>query len=216
MDRVNSRNYNSSGRRATARERQGRVVDVARRRFLDDGYAETRLATIAADAEVSVETVYKAFGSKAGLLTAVAEAALAGPGVQATMTVSDEFGAAATSAYQLIERWAELACQVTPRLAPIVLLIRAAATTSAEVAALLDQLDQDRLDRMTHQARLLAQRGWLRHGVSTQAARDAMWAYTDPAMYDLLVLRRGWSVTRFRTFLADALAAGLLEPKTES
>ncbi|MEP6649110.1 MAG: hypothetical protein ABJA74_04255 [Lapillicoccus sp.] len=121
--------------------------------------------------------------------------------------------AVSTDVFTLVATWAALASQVTPRLAPVVLLIRAAATTSTEVSGLLDQLDEQRLDRMTQQARLLAGRGWLREDVSIPAARDAMWAYTDPAMYELLVLRRGWSTERFRTFLAGALTAALLPPR---
>ncbi len=212
MSQVNTRAYDSSGRRAAARERRDRMVYVARRRFLDDGYATTTLPMVAAEAKVSVETLYKAFGSKAGLLAAVAEAALAGPGPQATMALSDERGAAATDPYELVAIWAELASQVTPRLAPIILLIRAAAPTSPEVARLLEELDEQRLERMRRQARLLAGNGWLREGVSVAAARDAMWAYTDPALYELLVLRRGWSIRRFRGFLAGALMAAMLPP----
>jgi AcrR family transcriptional regulator len=210
MTEVKSRPYDSSRRRAAARERRERVVQVARRRFLDDGYATTTLPAVAAEAAVSVETLYKTFGSKTGLLAAVAEAALAGPGPRATVAISDERGAAATDPYDLVATWAELATQVTPRLAPIMLLIRGAASTSPEVARLLDELDEQRLERMTHQARLLAGNGWLREGVSVAAAADAMWAYTDPALYELLVLRRGWSIRRFRTFLSGALAAAVL------
>jgi AcrR family transcriptional regulator len=212
MSQVNTRAYDSSGRRAAARERRDRMVQVARRRFLDDGYATTTLPMVAAEAKVSVETLYKAFGSKAGLLAAVAEAALSGPGPQPTMEISDERGAAATDPYELVATWAELAAQVIPRLAPIMLLIRGSATTSTEVARLRAQLDQDRLDRMADQARLLARHGWLREGVSVEAARDSMWAYTDPGMYELLVLRRGWSIRRFRGFLAGALMAAMLPP----
>ena len=40
-------------------------------RFLSVGYASTTLAAVAADASVSVDTVYRTFGSKRGLLAAV-------------------------------------------------------------------------------------------------------------------------------------------------
>jgi hypothetical protein len=39
-----------------------------------------------------------------------------------------------------------------------------------------------------------------------------MWAYTDPALYELLVLRQTWPLERFRDFLATALTAALLSP----
>jgi AcrR family transcriptional regulator len=186
------------------------MLEVARRLFLADGYAATTIAAIAAAAGVSVEAVYKAFGNKSGLLRAIAEAALAGPGAVPTMQRSDEMGSHETDPYSLVRNWAEFAAEVTPRLAPVILLIRSAAGTSAEMADLLAQLDADRLHRMAHQARLLNDRGYLRPDVTEIEARDVMWAYTDPALYELLVLRQAWPLARFRDFLGDALTAALL------
>jgi AcrR family transcriptional regulator len=206
------RAYNSRRRREQARQRQETVLGVARRLFLENGYAATTLAGIAAAADVSVETIYKAFGNKAGLLRAVAEAALAGPGPMSTMQRSDEMRARETNPNAIIRKWAEFASEVTPRAAPVILLIRSAAGGSAELTALLDQLDADRLDRMAHHARFLRDRGYLRQDVTETQARDVMWAYTDPALYELLVLRQHWPLERFRGFLADALTAALLPP----
>jgi AcrR family transcriptional regulator len=186
------------------------VLEAARRLFLADGYAATTIASIATAAGVSVETVYKAFANKPGLLRAVAEAALAGPDGIPTTQRSDEMGAREANPYAIVRNWAAFAAEVTPRLAPVVLLIRSAAGSSPEMADLLAQLDADRLERMAHQARLLHDRGDLRPDVTEAEARDVMWAYTDPALYELLVLRQGWPLARFRDFLGDALAAALL------
>jgi AcrR family transcriptional regulator len=186
------------------------MLEAARRLFLADGYAATTIASIAAAADVSVEAVYKAFGNKSGLLRAVAEAALAGPGAVPTTQRSDEMGAREANPHSIVRNWAEFASQVAPRLAPVILLIRSAAGSSAEMADLLAQLDGDRLARMAHQAHFLHDRGYLRSDVSETEARDVMWAYTDPALYELLVLRQGWPVERFRDFLGDALTAALL------
>ena len=51
-----------------ARESQDAVLDAAQHLFLSHGYAPTTMAAMAAAAQVSVETVYKAFNSKPGLL----------------------------------------------------------------------------------------------------------------------------------------------------
>ena len=37
-----------------------------------------------------------------------------------------------------------------------------------------------------------------------------VWTYSAPALYELLVLKQGWSVERFADFTADALACALL------
>jgi AcrR family transcriptional regulator len=211
VPRVKTRRpYDSSRRQQQARQRRAAILEVAWRLFRADGYAGTTIASIAAEAGVSVETIYKTFGSKPRVLAAVADAALAGPDAAPTMRRSDEMGARETDPYTIVESWATFACEVTPRLAPVVLLIQSAATASSELTELLARLDAERLDRMGHQARFLKRRGYLRAGVTLKEARDAMWAYTDPGMYELLVLRQKWPLDRFGEFLANALTAALL------
>ncbi len=56
----------SSGRQAQARRTREVILDAAERKFMEGGYAATTVAAIAAEASVSVETVYKAFGGKPG------------------------------------------------------------------------------------------------------------------------------------------------------
>src|SRR6266516_1533758 len=69
------RRYNSSGRQAQARRNREAILDAAQRQFLEGGYAATTIAAIAAEAGVSVETIYKAFGGKPGLVRAIYERA---------------------------------------------------------------------------------------------------------------------------------------------
>ncbi len=92
----------------------------------------------------------------------------------------------------------------------ILLLIRDGAAGSADVAALRAELDDQRLRRMTQNARTLASRRFLRKGVSVERAAEIMWTYTSPELYELLVLGRGWSAKRYGDFIADALVAALL------
>lgn len=204
------RSYDSSRRQEQAKQTRASILDSAWRLFQADGYAATTIGAIAASAGVSVETVYKSFGGKPGLLEAIAQAALAGPDAVPTMRRSDEMAARETDPYAIVRNWAAFACEVTPRGAPVFLLIRSAAGSAPDIAQLLERLDAERLDRMAHQARFLRSRGYLREGVTLREARDAMWAYTDPAMYELLVLRQGWRLARYRDFLARALTAALL------
>ena len=65
------RRYDSSGRRERARRAQGHVLKVAEELFLRDGYAGTTVAAVAAAGGVSVETIYKTFGGKPGLIRAI-------------------------------------------------------------------------------------------------------------------------------------------------
>ena len=58
---------------------------------------------------------------------------------------------------------------------------------------------------------MLADRGALRPGLSVEDARDGLWTLTSLAVYDMLVVTRGWSAERYERWLRDALG-GLLLP----
>jgi len=73
-------------------------------------------------------------------------------------------------------------------------------------------MDAARLTRMTHDARTLLKGNHLRSGITLDAATDVLWTYSSPELYDLLVMRRGWSVERYGRFIADAMIAALLSP----
>jgi len=66
------------------------------------------------------------------------------------------------------------------------------------------------LTRMTHNARSLAKGRHLRSGITVAAAADVLWTYSSPELYELLVVRRGWSVERYGRFIADGMIAALL------
>src|ERR1700681_4691798 len=74
------RSYNASLRRAQAQHSHDRIVEMAQQRFLRDGYGPTTISAIAEDAGVSVDTIYKSFGGKPGLILAMAARALLGTG----------------------------------------------------------------------------------------------------------------------------------------
>ncbi|MEP6919288.1 MAG: TetR/AcrR family transcriptional regulator, partial [Acidobacteriota bacterium] len=73
-----------------------------------------------------------------------------------------------------------------------------------------DEMDAARLTRMTHNAQTLLTGGRLRRGMTLDAVTDVLWTYSSPELYELLVLRRGWSVQRYGAFIADAMIAALL------
>ena len=93
---------------------------------------------------------------------------------------------------------------------PIRLLMRAAAVNDQEMAALLEDIEGDRLKRMRHHARYLKDRGYLRDGVSAAEAADVLWVCSSAELYELLVLKRGWSLPRFARYITSYMAASLL------
>jgi AcrR family transcriptional regulator len=210
------RPYDSVRRREQARQTRAAIIDVARRRFLDDGFAATTIAAIANEARVSVDTIYKAFGGKPGLVSAICQEALTGEGPIPAETRSDAIQATERDAREIIRAWGELTTEVAPRIAPIMLLIRAAATAEPEMAQLQSQLGAQRLERMTHNARSLADTGGLRAEITVERAGEILWTYSSPELYELLVLTRGWSLDRYGKFIAEAMSAALLAPGESS
>lgn len=207
------RPYDSVRRREQARQTRAAIIDVARRRFLDDGFAATTIAEIANDARVSVDTIYKAFGGKAGLVSAICQEALTGEGPVPAETRSDAMQATERDPRELIRRWGTLTTEVAPRIAPILLLVRAAATADPQMARLQSELNAQRLERMTHNARNLANKSGLRADVTVERAGEILWTYSSPELYELLVLTRGWPLDDYGMFIADAMIAALLEPE---
>src|SRR3979490_2637865 len=72
------RAYDASRRRMQARESRRAMLDAGRRLFLEHSYANTTIPMVAAEAGVSVQTVYKAFENKPGLVKALVDVALVG------------------------------------------------------------------------------------------------------------------------------------------
>lgn len=209
---VKGRRYDGSARRAAAERTRQRVLDVAERLLLEQGYAGTGVVAIAEAAGVSPELVYKSFAGKPGLVRAIQRRALQGAGPVPAPDRSDALAARAADARSLLAGWAELATEVSPRVSPVVLLVRSAAATDAVLGDLLAEVSEQRLERMAVNAARLAALPGVRRDLGVHRIRDVLWTCTSPELYDLLVLQRGWTVAEYRDHLFTTLCAQLLEP----
>jgi AcrR family transcriptional regulator len=206
------RRYDSTGRRAQARRSRQVILDAAERQFLDGGYATTTIAAIAAEAGVSVETIYKAFGGKPGLVRAIYDRGLVGREPVPAFQRADEMRERETDPRTIMRNWATLTSEVSSVVSPIERLVRAAAASDPDMAALLKAHHDLREQRARHHARFLKRRGYLRDGVTLAQATDILWTCTSDELYDLLVTQRGWSLPRFARWLADFMTTALLPP----
>jgi len=206
------RRYDSSGRQARAAETRAAVLSAARTSFLEEGFAATTVPGVAAAAGVSVETVYKAFGNKAGLVKAVFDVAIAGDDdpvpflqrefVQRNMAEPDP--------HQKLTAYGEHLTAITPRTHPVLLVVRDAAVSDPAAAEVWEKLQAERLTGMTAFATHLHEGGHLRAGVSPEHARDVLWTHNSVELWDLLVRQRGWSRETFGTWVGEQLIAALL------
>lgn len=207
---VKQRPYDSTRRRQQAHQTREEVLSAARARFLAHGFSATTIAAVAADAHVSVDTIYKTFGGKPGLVRALHERGLGGDRPIKAEARSDALQTTESDPGAVMRGLGQLSAEVAPLVAPILLLIRDAAATDADMVALRAELDDERLRRMIHNAENLAKAGHLREGLTPAAAAEIMWTYTSPELYELLVLVRHWSAARYGSFIAEALGAHLL------
>jgi AcrR family transcriptional regulator len=210
---VKPRHYDSARRREQARQTRDDILAAARTRFLTDGFAATTISAVATDAGVSVDTIYKTFGGKPGLVRAIHERGLAGDGAVNAESRSDTLQTTESDPRTVMRGIGQLSAEVAPLVAPILLLIRDAAATDADMVALRAELDDQRLRRMTHNAENLANAGHLRENVTIAEAAEIMWTYSSPEFYELLVLVRRWSPERYGSFVSEALVAHLLSPQ---
>ena len=206
----NVRAYDASKRRALAARARTAVLDAALARFLVDGYAATTIESIAATTQVSVATIYKSYGGKTGLVRGLCERALTGEGPVPAEQRSDQLQSIERDPRRIVEGWSRFIVEVAPRVAPVLLLLRDAAGTDSDAAVLAAELDNNRLDRMAHNARSLLSTGRLRPGLSEHEVRDILWLYSSPELYELLVRRRHWTPEQLARFATDAMVSALL------
>jgi AcrR family transcriptional regulator len=204
------RRYDSSGRRERARQTRDQITRAAEQLFLADGYAATTVAAIAAAAAVSVETIYKGFGGKPGLVRAIVERGLAGEGPVPAEQRSDHIRDTEPDPRRILAAWGAFTAEIGPKTAPILALARDAAASDPEIADLLDELSAARHQRMTINARGLAAAGHLRPGITPEQAADILWTYSSPELYELLAFRRSWPAEQYGRFIGQALTAALL------
>ena len=206
------RRYDASNRQERARRSRQTVLDVAQERFLTHGYGLTTVVEIAQEAAVSPETIYKAFGGKAGLAKAIYDRGLEGQGALPAYQRSDQMRERETDPRVIMRGWGRLTAEVAHVLTPIRLLLRSAATTDADMAQVLEDRDRERLERMRHHASFLEERGYLRNDVTVEKATDILWACSSAELYEILVIQRGWSLEQFAEFIGDFMISGLLRP----
>lgn len=182
--------------------------------FRQRGYAATPMPLIASEAGVVVETVYRAFGSKAGLFRAVVEAALAGGAGRADVPVEERPAIRAVTEEPDPREQIRLYVATQPgihrRSGPLLRALYGAVATDAELKALWDEMEAWRLSGQGRFVGMLAEQGKLRRDLSVEDARDVVWTMCSLAVYDLLVGSRGWTPERYQAWLTRALICELL------
>lgn len=207
--KTQKRAYRSTRRAEQVAQTRREILAAAGTLFRAQGYAAVAMPVIARDAGVGVETIYRAFGSKAGLFRAVIDAAVAGGSTRADRPVEERPAIRAVieepDPRRQVERYAATQPGIHRRSGPLLLALAGAAATDPELGALWREIEEARRMGQSRFVGMLAARGALRPGLSVDEGADGLWALTSIAVYDMLVGTRGWSVERYERWLADRL-----------
>ena len=209
------RRYDSTRRLAQAAQTRLDVLTAARELFPERGYAGTTINEVATVAGVAVETIYRAFGSKAALFKGVLEAAIAG-GAERAATPPEQRPAVRKMAEEpdprrVLELHAATQPGIHARSGPYNRVLREAASADPDLAAVWRQLEAQRLAGMMRLAKRLYDLGALRPGLSVEEARDVLWTVNSYTVYDHLVVERGWPPERYRDWIVATNVHALLE-----
>ena len=207
-----TRIYRSAVRDESARETRRRILDAAHELFLERGYARCSITDIASAAGVARPTVLSVFGSKAGLLHAVVDVAMAGTDAPIPVPEQPWFQPvwAASDVPALLDAYAHVCVLIGRRSAGVIELVRRASDEGDELAALWDELQRNR----RHGAGTIASRAreleGLRPGLTVRRAGDELFLLNDSAHYLALVTELGWSEKAFERWLASAMHHSIL------
>jgi len=207
---VNSprRSYHSPLRADQAQQTRRKVLESARRLFVEKGYAGTTVASVATDAGVSPETIYLSLGGKRGLLEGVME--ITGP--HDTAVDDEEWWAMVTGlpdAAERLDRMVEYSCRILARTQPIHAIIRGASDSEAFAAEFGRRLLAERLANQTERIRRFIAKD-LRPGLSIADAGQRYLVLTSPELYHLLTVEIGWRADQHQAWVTELMRTDLL------
>jgi AcrR family transcriptional regulator len=211
--RGNTRDYDSSRRKAAAAAARHRILEVARHLFLQHGYKATTIAAIAEGSGVAADTVYASVGRKPVLFRLLVESAISGTGEAVPALERDyvQRVRAASTARDKLDLYARAVAIVMSRLSPLFLVLREAAPANPELATLWHEISERRARNMRMFAAELVAAGGVRPEVDPDDIADVVWAMNAPETYSLFVTERGWPPEKFAAWLSESWVRLFLE-----
>ena len=206
------RRYDATRRREQAAATSREILEAAQRLFEERGYAATTMAAIAAGAGVALKTVYVAFETKSGLLRSLWHQRLRGD--------ADDVPVAERQWFREVleepdpERQLRLTARnsraVKLRAADLMRVMRDAAGTDADIAALWQRIQDDFYANQRSIVDSLHAKEALSPGLDAARGADILWTLNHPDLWHLLVGERGWTADEWEQWFGDAACAQLL------
>lgn len=203
---MSTRPYHSDSRARNAASRRNAVLHAARELFSARGIDAVTVAELAAAAGVGVSTIYATFSSKEGILRALMQEALFGPGYRAALARLE----AEPDPVRVIARTAEVARAIYEGEDSALGLLRGASAFAPSLRTIEVEFEDLRYTMQEARVVALARAGRLKPGLNVVDARRILWALTSRELYRSLVGVAGWSPQQFERWLAETLLQQLV------
>jgi AcrR family transcriptional regulator len=183
------------------------ILDAARRLFAERGYAQTPVRLLASEAGVAVRTVYLAFGSKQGVLTALVDVI----GEDAGELETREQALDVVDGRELVALVARLYRNLYERGADVIDMVQQGAAVEPQLRAALQRGHGRSRASIEATCARISELGGLRHDLTVDQAAGHALVLLSRDGYEELVELRHWSHDDYEAWLARALEAALLE-----
>jgi AcrR family transcriptional regulator len=206
------RKYASTRRAEQAADTRATVIASAHQLFINGGWQGTTISGIARAAGVSSETIYAIFGNKQALLRAVLEHAVRRmePDVPLLEQRVPKAIATATDQRSQIALFCKDITEVLGNVAELMAVVRVAAMSDSELAALYRDLHAGRRRNLAFVAKTISEHGPLRHGMNTDAATTLLWRLASPELFLLMTQVEEISPSAYAEWLEQTLTSALL------
>ena len=187
-------------------EARTRIVEAAWNLIVRQGLSESSMAAIAKAAGVSRQAIYLHFGSRAGLLVAMARHHDSTSGLLARILAVRE----QASPPELLEAYFGSWLDYLREIFPVARLLSVASVTDPEAALAWNDRMEELRAGMAGVMQSLREAGLLVEGWSIREATDWAWSQTHVDAWRHLVDERGWESERAKARILAGLRASLL------
>ena len=207
------REYHSPLREAQARATRTAIRVAAHDLFLADGYAATTIKAIAERAEVSPQTVYSQFGTKAAIAKEMLDVAIAGDEEPIPIAQRDFFVRVnddGIDGAERLGRYAHSCRRVFDGAGSAFEIVRRGADGDPELAALWENNQAVRRRVLTDLIGRVIDSDALRPELTVATAVDLAYLLHSPETFHILVEESGWSLDEYEDWLARSFCEQIL------